>query len=88
MIALRSAHRRFGLSAAESGFILSMNDIINMVLVLIIGYSAKSFSKPRLLGETQHASWEQGTRGGREGEKERGRQTERERQRENQNLGG
>ena len=41
---------RFGLSAFQSGFILSVNDIVNMVLVLFVGYLGRTWSKPHFLG--------------------------------------
>ena len=46
----RTLERRFGLSSFQVGFISSFNDIINLFLVLFIGYFGNKFSKPRMLG--------------------------------------
>ena len=46
----RTLELRFGLSSFQVGFISSFNDIINLILVLFIGYFGAKFSKPRMLG--------------------------------------
>ena len=46
----RTLEIRFGLSSFQVGFISSFNDIINLILVLFIGYFGAKFSKPRMLG--------------------------------------
>ena len=46
----RTLERRFGLSAFQVGFLSSVNDIVNLLLVLFVGYFGSKFSKPRMLG--------------------------------------
>ena len=46
----RTLERRFGFSSFQVGFISSFNDIINLILVLFVGYFGGKFSKPRMLG--------------------------------------
>lgn len=41
---------RFGMSSTESGFLVSMNDIVGLALVLFTGYLGKKVNKPRYLG--------------------------------------
>ncbi len=48
--AARTLEKRFGFSSFQVGFISSFNDIINLILVLFIGYFGGKFSKPRMLG--------------------------------------
>ena len=40
-------HVRFGLSSTQTGLIASMNDIINISLVLFLGYLGRKLNKPR-----------------------------------------
>ncbi len=44
---LNNCHFRFGLTSTEMGLINSMNDIINIILVLFMGYYGKSAHKAR-----------------------------------------
>jgi len=46
---IRTLERRFGLSSAQSGLVLSSNDIMHVSVVMFVGYFGLRGNKPRLI---------------------------------------
>ena len=46
---IRTLERRFGLSSAQSGLVLSSNDIMHISVVIFVGYFGLRGNKPRLI---------------------------------------
>ncbi|KAK2166773.1 hypothetical protein LSH36_35g02000 [Paralvinella palmiformis] len=46
---IRTVERKFGLRSAQSGLIMSMNDISHILVVIFVGYFGKKAHKPRFL---------------------------------------
>ena len=46
---IRTIERKYGFHSAQSGFIMSMNDISHIMVVIFVGYFGKKTHKPRFL---------------------------------------
>ncbi len=46
---IRTVEKRFGLRSAKTGLVMSLNDIVETVLVIIVGYIGRKTHKPRYI---------------------------------------